>query len=110
VRNNDLKYYWPVKGGWEGWIQVDLVALCLRINLPVTAVLARDVDIYWSDAGELASAMKQREVLGHDMRFGPFLLTGASRDGDHMRMPDPQLIGFLPTPTRGCPGRAIANG
>lgn len=25
-RNTSFQYYWPVKGGWEGWIQVDLTA------------------------------------------------------------------------------------
>ncbi len=29
VRDATFKYYWPVKGGWEGWIQVDLTAFIL---------------------------------------------------------------------------------
>jgi hypothetical protein len=29
ARNAQFKYYWPVKGGWEGWVQVDLTAFIL---------------------------------------------------------------------------------
>lgn len=31
-RNDQLKYNWPVKGGWEGWIQVDLTAYILSVE------------------------------------------------------------------------------
>lgn len=29
MRNTQFKFNWPVKGGWEGWIQVDLTAYLL---------------------------------------------------------------------------------
>ena len=63
--------------------------------LPVTAVLARDVEIDWSDDGELATAMAGRQNLGHELRFGCFLMTGAELVGGHISMRDPQLIGYL---------------
>jgi hypothetical protein len=28
-RNDQFRHYWPVKGGWEGWVQVDLTAFIL---------------------------------------------------------------------------------
>jgi hypothetical protein len=28
-RDSQFKYNWPVKGGWEGWVQVDLTAYIL---------------------------------------------------------------------------------
>src|SRR3954447_1288326 len=31
-RNSQFKYNWPVKGGWEGWIQVDLCAYILSVD------------------------------------------------------------------------------
>ena len=43
-RGGQLKYNWPVKGGWEGWIQVDLVAHILNINN--THNILRDQPIY----------------------------------------------------------------
>lgn len=32
IRKNTFKYNWVVKGGWEGWVQVDLVAFILSVN------------------------------------------------------------------------------
>jgi hypothetical protein len=32
LRDPNFKYYWPVKGGWEGWVQVDLTAYILTVN------------------------------------------------------------------------------
>ncbi len=63
--------------------------------LPTTAMLARDLEIDWSDGGKLAAGMEQARTLGHDMRFGPFLLSRATIVGGHISMPDPQLFGFL---------------
>jgi hypothetical protein len=63
--------------------------------LPVTAVLARDVEIAWSDDGELTAAMAQPQNLGHEVRFGCFRLTRAEVVGGRISMPDPQLIGYL---------------
>jgi hypothetical protein len=46
-RDSSFKYYWPVKGGWEGWIQVDLTAFILS-KLPTLEIL-REQPIYKND-------------------------------------------------------------
>ena len=43
-RNKAFQYYWPVKGGWEGWIQVDLIAYF--ISLDSTLEILREQPIY----------------------------------------------------------------
>lgn len=63
--------------------------------LPVTALLARDVEIEWSDGRLLAAAMTQRLTGEHELRFGPFLMTGATIAGDHISFREPQLIGYV---------------
>ncbi|HUY46695.1 MAG TPA: hypothetical protein VMV92_13325 [Streptosporangiaceae bacterium] len=45
-RNDQLKFNWPVKGGWEGWIQVDLTAFVLSVDS--TADILREQPIYSS--------------------------------------------------------------
>jgi len=72
--------------------------------LPTTAIMARDVEVFWSDAdatrrvGELAAS-------GRELALGPFRLTQASATQDEHRiwMPDPQVIGFLSTLLPRCP-------
>jgi hypothetical protein len=44
ARNDDFKYYWPVKGGWEGWAQVDIVAFAFRKD--TTYDIKREQSIY----------------------------------------------------------------
>lgn len=44
ARQNDFKFMWPVKGGWEGWIQVDLTAFILSKNNTVD--ILREQHIY----------------------------------------------------------------
>lgn len=46
ARNGQFKYNWPVKGGWEGWIQVDLVAYLL--SLDSTLEILREQQIFTS--------------------------------------------------------------
>ena len=43
-RNCAFKHYWPVKGGWEGWIQVDLAASILKADNSIHVL--RDQPIY----------------------------------------------------------------
>lgn len=43
-RNSTFKYNWVVKGGWEGWVQVDLVAYILSIDS--TFDILREQPIY----------------------------------------------------------------
>jgi hypothetical protein len=43
-RDPNFKYYWPVKGGWEGWIQVDLTAFI--IDRLATVEILREQPIY----------------------------------------------------------------
>lgn len=31
-KGDQFKFNWPVKGGWEGWIQVDLIAYILKLD------------------------------------------------------------------------------
>jgi hypothetical protein len=38
LRDPSFKFYWPVKGGWEGWIQVDLTAFIID-KLPTLDIL-----------------------------------------------------------------------
>jgi len=42
--NSKLKFHWTVKGGWEGWIQVDLTAYLL--SLDSTLDILREQPIY----------------------------------------------------------------
>ena len=42
--DNYFKRLWPVKGGWEGWIQVDLTAFVLQCN--DTVDILREQRIY----------------------------------------------------------------
>ena len=44
LRNNQFKYNWTVHGGWEGWIQVDLVAYILSEDS--TIEILREQPIY----------------------------------------------------------------
>jgi len=44
ARNSQFKYNWPVKGGWEGWVQVDLTGYILAM-VP-TAEILREQPIY----------------------------------------------------------------
>src|SRR3954469_9218286 len=44
VRDQSFRFYWPVKGGWEGWIQVDLTAFIIS-QLPTLEIL-REQPIY----------------------------------------------------------------
>ena len=46
ARNKQFNYNWPVKGGWEGWLQVDLVAYILWKDS--TAEILREQQIYTS--------------------------------------------------------------
>lgn len=43
-RDGQFKYNWPVKGGWEGWIQVDLTASALAADS--TAEILREQPVY----------------------------------------------------------------
>jgi hypothetical protein len=43
-RNAQFKFNWPVKGGWEGWIQVDLTAYILTLDS--TVEILREQPIY----------------------------------------------------------------
>ena len=43
-RDGQFKYNWPVKGGWEGWVQVDLTAYVLSTD-PTVEIL-REQPIY----------------------------------------------------------------
>ncbi|MEV1120054.1 hypothetical protein AB0I91_33815 [Actinosynnema sp. NPDC049800] len=43
-RDGQFKYNWPVKGGWEGWIQVDLTASIL--TAAPTAEILREQPVY----------------------------------------------------------------
>jgi len=43
-RGSQFKYNWPVKGGWEGWIQVDLTGFILTVN-PTVEIL-REQPVY----------------------------------------------------------------
>lgn len=72
--------------------------------LPTTALLARDVEIYWNDNGLTVNEIANHLGKGHAMRFGPFRLSRA-RIGDehHISAPDPQLIGFISTILPKCP-------
>ena len=63
--------------------------------LPTTAILARDLEINWSDGGTLAAAMAEAQALGRELRFGPFLLSRAIIGKGHISTPDPQVFGFL---------------
>jgi hypothetical protein len=71
--------------------------------LPVTALLAREVEIEWSDGRLLATAAEQRLASEQELRFGPFSLTGATVLGDHIVMRDPQLIGYVSELLPRCP-------
>jgi len=71
--------------------------------LPVSVLLARNVVIDWSDNGELANAYRQRRTLSHEIRWGPFRLTGAVQNGGHIDLPDPQLIGYISELLPRCP-------
>lgn len=44
LRYNEFKYYWPLNGGWEGWVQVDFAAY-LQHN-PPQVTLYREKKIY----------------------------------------------------------------
>lgn len=69
--------------------------------LPITAVLARKVEIEWSDGGSWADRLARPG--GAELRFGPFRLTGATAVDDHISMPDPQLVGYLSEVLPRCP-------
>jgi len=43
-RYNEFKYYWPLNGGWEGWVQVDFAAYLQQSAPQVT--LYREKKIY----------------------------------------------------------------
>lgn len=44
LRHDQFQYNWPLKGGWEGWIQVELMAYFLRMN--GTQNILREQPIY----------------------------------------------------------------
>jgi hypothetical protein len=44
ARNGTFQYNWVVKGGWEGWVQVDLVADILSVN--TTYDILREQPVY----------------------------------------------------------------
>ncbi|MEV1120056.1 hypothetical protein AB0I91_33825 [Actinosynnema sp. NPDC049800] len=69
--------------------------------LPTAAVLARKVEIEWSDGGSWADRLAAPN--GPELRFGPFRLTGATAADDHISMPDPQLVGYLSEVLPRCP-------
>ena len=68
--------------------------------LPVAAVLARDVEIDWTDGGSWPDRLA---AGGGELRFGPFRLTGATALGDHISLPDPQVVGYLGEVLPRCP-------
>ncbi len=71
--------------------------------LPVTAILARDVDIYWSD-DKTMQAIAACVQQGGDIHFGPFRLSrGTIRDQHHITSSAPQLIGFISAILPKCP-------
>jgi hypothetical protein len=41
---NDFQYYWPLKGGWEGWTQTEIAAFIL--NVDNTSDVEREQHIY----------------------------------------------------------------
>ena len=43
-RANSFKYYWPLKGGWEAWVQADLAAYILSRD--TTIDILREQPIY----------------------------------------------------------------
>lgn len=47
ARQDNFKFFWPVKGGWEGWIQVDLTAYILARN--TTVEILREQHIYTNE-------------------------------------------------------------
>ncbi|MBR8279102.1 hypothetical protein [Burkholderia vietnamiensis] len=65
--------------------------------LPMTALLAKDVEIYWESDGGVALVGEQLRH-GADLHVGPFRMSRAHiRDEHHISMPDPQLIGYIST-------------
>lgn len=72
--------------------------------LPTTAILARDIDIFWDDGGRTAAQVRAHLESGRDVRYGPFSLVGAAVDGEHrISIPGPQLIGFISAILPECP-------
>jgi len=47
-RNENFKYNWVVKGGWESWVQVDLVAYAFRVVGGVDIDVLREQPVYKS--------------------------------------------------------------
>lgn len=44
ARNNQFARNWPVKGGWEGWVQVDLTAHILAVDSSID--ILREQPVY----------------------------------------------------------------
>lgn len=71
--------------------------------LPMTAILARDVNIYWNDTKTIQTVKRHLEQ-SHEIHLGPFRLSRAIIQDEHnISEPDPQLIGFISTILPKCP-------
>lgn len=75
--------------------------------LPVTALLAKDVEIDWEDDGGDSRVSGDLFAGSGEAAFGPFNLAGADVRGaggeHHISMRDPQIIGFLSVVLPRCP-------
>lgn len=65
IRNDQFKYYWPVKGGWEGWIQVDLVAHLLAIDN--TLEVSREQPIFNNAAQRVDLLLNSDQLAEHQI-------------------------------------------
>jgi hypothetical protein len=79
ARNQQFRFNWPVKGGWEGWIQVDLTAFIL--SLDSTAEILREQPIYTSTQKRtdllLNTSLTAREQIPVEIKAESFENRGA---------------------------------
>ncbi|WP_157839526.1 hypothetical protein [Comamonas testosteroni] len=65
--------------------------------LPMTAILARDVNIYWK-SNKGISHIKEGLEKKLDLNIGPFRISRAIIKEEHrIYQPDPQIIGYIST-------------
>ena len=64
LRNNSFKNNWAVKGGWEGWIQVDLVAYILSADS--TYDILREQSIYASSPRKRVDLLLNTNLMTDD--------------------------------------------
>jgi hypothetical protein len=89
LRDQSFKFYWPVKGGWEGWIQVDLTAFIIS-KIPTLEIL-REQPIYQNNrqrvdllinADQVPSAQIAVELKAQSFENRNAFITGVVTDLD----------------------------